>query len=45
MRELQKSVKQFWNFADRGEIFLSLQDANDLARLLGKLAKEVREDK
>jgi hypothetical protein len=45
MRELQKCVKQFWNFGKQGEIFLPVPQAQELAKLVGDLAKLVREDR
>lgn len=45
MKELQRCVKQFWNFGTLGEIFLSVEDAQGLVKLIGEVAKEVREDR
>lgn len=45
IRELQKQVKQFWSFGKQGQIFLPLDQANELVRLVGEVVKEVREDK
>lgn len=45
MRELQKCIKLFWNFGKQNEIFLSIEDAKDLVRLIGQIAKEVRDDR
>lgn len=45
MKELQRCVKQFWNFGTLGEIFLSVEDANGLVKLIAEVAKEVREDR
>jgi hypothetical protein len=44
-KELQRCVKQFWNFGTLGEIFLSVEDAQGLVKLIGEVAKEVREDR
>jgi biopolymer transport protein ExbB/TolQ len=44
-KELQRCVKQFWNFGTLGEIFLSVEDAQSLVKLIGDVAKEVREDR
>lgn len=45
MRELQKCVKQFWNFGKQGEHFLSVTDAQEFVAFIGKVAKHVREDR
>ena len=45
MREFQKSINQFWNFGKRGEIFLPIEQINDLYNLLGQIIKAVSEDK
>lgn len=38
-------MKLFWNFGKRGEVFLTPVQANELAQLIGELAKLVREDR
>ena len=45
MKEFQKCIKQFWNFKDHGEVFLPTEQVQDLVKLIGTIAKEVREDK
>ncbi len=48
MRELKKCIKLFWNFGNdthKQTIFASVEEAADLVRLIGAIAKEVREDK
>ena len=45
MRELQKCIKLFWNFGKQGEIFLPVEQACGLVKLIGDIAKLVREDR
>ncbi|TNV74745.1 hypothetical protein FGO68_gene4951 [Halteria grandinella] len=45
MSEFKKCVNQFENFAQTGEVFMDLQEMNDLIRLLGEVVKDVREDR
>lgn len=35
----------FWSFGTLGEIFLSVEEAAELVKLISEVAKEVREDK
>lgn len=44
-KELQRCIKLFWNFGITGDIFLSVEDANGLVKLIADVAKEVREDR
>ena len=45
MKELQRCIKQFWNFGTLGEIFLPIEEAQELVKLISEVAKEVREDR
>jgi hypothetical protein len=45
-KELQRCVKQFWNFGEApGKIFLPIEEAQGLVKLISEVAKEVREDR
>ncbi|CDW84107.1 importin beta- [Stylonychia lemnae] len=45
MRELQKCMKQFWNFGKQNETFLSLEQVAELIKLLNEVFKAVKDDK
>lgn len=45
LKEFKKCCEQFWNFGKHGDIFLSIEQANELVKLLSEIAKEVRDDK
>lgn len=46
MKELQRCVKLFWNLGvTSGQIFLPIEDAQGLVKLISEVAKEVREDR
>ena len=45
LKEFKKCCEQFWNFGKKGEIFLPVDQANELVKLISEIAKEVRDDK
>ena len=45
LKEFKKCCEQFWSFGKQGEIFLPVEQANELAKLISEIAKEVRDDK
>ena len=45
-KELQRCIKQFWNVGlTPGQVFLPVEDAQNLVKLISEVAKEVREDR
>lgn len=44
-KEFKKCCEQFSNFGKLNEIFLSVEQANELVKLIAEIAKEVRDDK
>jgi len=45
LKEFKKCCELFFPFGKKNEIFLPIDQANELIKLIGEIAKEVRDDK